>query len=195
MAAVEATAKALENATISKTKELKGTEKRDKLIAIERKYQAQWEKDGVFQPDAPSTSDIPLHSVSAAELREQHPKFFGTMAYPYMNGTLHAGHSFTVSKIEFTAGFARMQGKKTLFPMGFHLTGLPIKAAADKLVKEIKLFGKNFENYKEEEVSEEKTNTPTPTTHHEDVTKFTAKKGKAAAKVVKMKYQFQIMGH
>ena len=30
-------------------------------------------------------------------------------------------------------------------------------------------------------------------THHEDVTKFTAKKGKAASKVVKMKYQFQIM--
>ncbi|ESZ95760.1 leucyl-tRNA synthetase [Sclerotinia borealis F-4128] len=193
MAAVEATAKALENATISKTKELKGTEKRDKLIAIERKYQAQWEKDGIFQPDAPSTSEIPLHSVSAAELREQHPKFFGTMAYPYMNGTLHAGHSFTVSKVEFTAGFARMQGKRTLFPMGFHLTGLPIKACADKLVNEIKLFGKNFENYKEEEELEEKTNISAPSTHHEDVTKFTAKKGKAAAKVIKMKYQFQIM--
>ncbi|KAM3087412.1 cytosolic leucyl tRNA synthetase [Clarireedia jacksonii] len=194
MAAVEATAKALENATISKTKELKGTEKRDTLIAIEKKYQAQWEKDGVFQPDAPSTSEIPIHSISAAELRQQHPKFFGTMAYPYMNGTLHAGHSFTLSKVEFAAGFARMQGKRTLFPMGFHLTGLPIKACADKLVNEVKLFGKNFENYKEEEeVAEVKTATPTPSTHHEDVTKFTAKKGKAAAKVVKMKYQFQIM--
>ncbi|KAM3084388.1 cytosolic leucyl tRNA synthetase [Clarireedia jacksonii] len=116
------------------------------------------------------------------------------MAYPYMNGTLHAGHSFTLSKVEFAAGFARMQGKRTLFPMGFHLTGLPIKACADKLVNEVKLFGKNFENYKEEEeVAEVKTATPTPSTHHEDVTKFTAKKGKAAAKVVKMKYQFQIM--
>ncbi|CZR52502.1 probable leucine--tRNA ligase, cytosolic [Phialocephala subalpina] len=193
MAAVEATAKALESAIISKTKELKGTEKRDTLIAIEKKYQKKWQEDGVFQPNAPSTSDIPLHSISPAELRAQHPKFFGTMAYPYMNGTLHAGHTFCVSKIEFTAGFARMQGKRSLFPMGFHCTGMPIKACADKLVNEVKLFGTNFENYKEDETLEEKTNTPTPSTHHEDVTKFTAKKGKAASKVVKMKYQFQIM--
>jgi hypothetical protein len=33
--------------------------------------------------------------MTPAELREKYPKFFGTMAYPYMNGTLHAGHSFT----------------------------------------------------------------------------------------------------
>src|SRR4051812_27016161 len=147
MAAVDTTTKALEAVTVSKTKELKGvstphalfetatdnpqTEKRDTLIAIEKKYQAKWQKDGVFQPNAPSTSEVPLNSISPAELRKQHPKFFGTMAYPYMNGTLHAGHSFSVSKVEFTAGFARMQGKRTLFPMGFHCTGMPIKACAD----------------------------------------------------------------
>jgi leucyl-tRNA synthetase len=113
-------------------------------------------------------------------------------AYPYMNGTLHAGHSFTTSKIEFATGFARLQGKRALFPLGFHCTGMPIKACADKLVDEIKMFGKNFEGYKDEdEVAP--TDIPAPTTHHEDVTKFTAKKGKAATKVVKMKYQFQIM--
>ncbi|KAF4637500.1 hypothetical protein G7Y89_g586 [Cudoniella acicularis] len=193
MAAVDVTVKALESTTISKTKELKGTEKRDSLVAIEKKYQAQWQKDGVFQPDAPSTDEVPLHSVSAADLRKQYPKFFGTMAYPYMNGTLHAGHSFTVSKIEFTAGFARMQGKRSLFPLGFHCTGMPIKACADKLINEVKMFGQEFERYSDEGAAEEKTNTPAPTTHHEDVTKFTAKKGKAASKVVKMKYQFQIM--
>ncbi len=109
-----------------------------------------------------------------------------------MNGTLHAGHSFSVSKIEFTAGFARMEGKRTLFPMGFHCTGMPIKACADKLINEVKLFGTNFEGYKAED-EETKTQAPAPSTHHEDVTKFTAKKGKAASKVVKMKYQFQIM--
>ncbi|KAH8687396.1 hypothetical protein BGZ60DRAFT_475400 [Tricladium varicosporioides] len=192
MAAVDATAKALENATISKTKELKGTEKRDSLVAIEKKYQAQWQKDGVFEPNAPSTSEVPLNSISADELRNQQPKFFGTMAYPYMNGTLHAGHSFTVSKIEFTAGFARMQGKRSLFPLGFHCTGMPIKACADKLIDEVKMFGQEFERYSDED-SVSKTETPALNTHHEDVTKFTAKKGKAASKVVKMKYQFQIM--
>jgi leucyl-tRNA synthetase len=45
-----------------------------------------------------------------------------------MNGTLHVGHTFTLSKVEFTAGWARMQGKNVLFPMGFHCTGMPIKA-------------------------------------------------------------------
>lgn len=115
------------------------------------------------------------------------------MAYPYMNGTLHAGHSFTVSKVEFMSGFARLQGKRTLFPLGFHCTGMPIKACADKLIDEVKLFGTNFENYHEDSATEAPAAAPAPSTHHEDVTKFTAKKGKAAAKTVKAKYQFQIM--
>jgi leucyl-tRNA synthetase len=174
--------------------QLKGTEKRDTLIAVEKKYQAQWAKDEIFQPNAPTTKDVPLHSILPAKLREQIPKFFGTMAYPYMNGTLHAGHTFTVSKVEFATGFARMQGKRALFPMGFHCTGMPIKACADKLANEIQLFGKNFEGYSEVDSLADKVNAiPAPTTHHEDVTKFTAKKGKAASKVVALKYQFQIM--
>ena len=87
-----------------------------------------------------------------------------------------------------------MQGKRSLFPLGFHCTGMPIKACADKLINEVKLFGQNFERYTDEDAADDKANEkPAPSTHHEDVTKFTAKKGKAASKVVKMKYQFQIM--
>ena len=133
--------------------------------------------------------------MSAAELREKHPKFFGTMAYPYMNGTLHAGHSFTASKVEFMTGFARMEGKRALFPLGFHCTGMPIKACADKLRDEVKMFGQNFEGYKEEEEAA----TPAAPTQEskpevkEQAEKFSGKKSKAAAKTVKMKYQFQIM--
>lgn len=108
-----------------------------------------------------------------------------------MNGTLHAGHSFSVSKVEFAAGVARMQGKRALFPMGFHCTGMPIKACADKLVNEIKMFGRDFQEYKQEESVVEEA--PAAKQTREDVTKFTAKKGKAAAKTIKMKYQFQIM--
>jgi hypothetical protein len=86
----------------SRTKELKGvrhsrshvgvkylpnvqTEKRDTLVANERKYQAKWEEIGAFEPDAPSLEEIPLDSISPEELRERHPKFFGTTAYPYMS--------------------------------------------------------------------------------------------------------------
>ncbi|ORY56956.1 uncharacterized protein BCR38DRAFT_490398 [Pseudomassariella vexata] len=182
---------ALEGLQVSKTKELKGTEKRDSLIAIEKQYQVKWEQDGVFQSDAPSNAEIPLHSISAAELRSKYPKFFGTMAYPYMNGTLHVGHTFSVSKIEFNAGFARMQGKRVLFPMGFHCTGMPIKACADKLVNEIALFGRDFQGYEDDEPVVEEI--PAAETRRDDTTKIVSKKGKAASKVVKMKYQFQIM--
>lgn len=44
-----------------------------------------------------------------------------------MNGSLHLGHAFTISKIEFGAGYQRLLGKRALFPHGFHCTGMPIK--------------------------------------------------------------------
>lgn len=111
-----------------------------------------------------------------------------------MNGTLHAGHSFTVSKVEFNAGFSRMQGKRVLFPLGFHCTGMPIKACADKLADDVRKFGQNFEGYNEEDDAQaSQLPAPTQAQTKEDVTKFTSKKGKAASKVVKLKYQFQIM--
>lgn len=64
--------KAMEALAISKTKELKGTEKRDTLIEIEKKYQSKWEEEGVFEADAPSTEEFPLDSISADELREKY---------------------------------------------------------------------------------------------------------------------------
>ncbi|KIV97557.1 leucine-tRNA ligase [Exophiala mesophila] len=182
----------------AKTLKLENTHNRDVLIAIEKKYQKEWQDSGVFESDAPSTADIPFNSVPAAEIREKHPKYFGTFAYPYMNGALHAGHSFTVSKVEFTAGFNRLQGKRVLFPLGFHCTGMPIKACADKLVEDVKKFGQNFENYKEDEEDEEEANgVPVAPVQgvavKDDITKFKSKKGKAAAKTVKANYQFQTM--
>ena len=114
-----------------------------------------------------------------------------------MNGTLHAGHSFTVSKVEFTAGFARLTGKRVLFPLGFHCTGMPIKACADKLVEDVKKFGQNFEKYHEDEDEPEPNGVPIAPTQgvkiKDDITKFKSKKGKQAAKTVKANYQFQTM--
>lgn len=50
-----------------------------------------------------------------------------TFPYPYMNGKLHVGHTFTASKCEFAVGYQRLKGKKCLWPFGFHCTGMPIK--------------------------------------------------------------------
>lgn len=197
--AVEATLRVLNPSDSSKnTLKLENTEKRDTLTAAEKKYQKQWQENGVFQPDAPTLEEEPFETTTPDELHKKYPKFFGNFAYPYMNGTLHAGHSFTVSKVEFTAGFARMQGKRTLFPLGYHVTGMPIKACADKLVKEIEMFGPTFENCPVEDIIEDANAgslppAPTQAETKTDLGKFMAKKGKASAKNIKTKYQFQIM--
>jgi leucyl-tRNA synthetase len=47
-----------------------------------------------------------------------------------MNGSLHLGHAFTLTKIEFLTRYERMQGKRVLFPLGFHCTGMPIKVTS-----------------------------------------------------------------
>ncbi|KAL7269588.1 cytosolic leucyl tRNA synthetase [Rhizina undulata] len=188
-----APADALDPSNASKaTLKLENTEKRDTLIAIEKKYQALWAEQHIFETNAPTFEEDPTTDPDA--LRDRHPKFFGCMAYPYMNGNLHAGHSFSLSKIEFQTGYARMTGKRALFPLGFHCTGMPIKACADKLKREVDLFGENFDNVPdEEEADKESSPLPSNVAPKEDVTKFAAKKGKAAAKAIKLRYQFQIM--
>jgi leucyl-tRNA synthetase len=152
---------------------------RDCLIDIEKKYQKQWQEKKVFESDAPSTEEFAFGSIPAKELREKYPKYFGTFAYPYMNGTLHAGHSFTVSKVEFTAGFARLKGKRALFPLGFHCTSMPIKACADKLVEDVKRFEQNFKKFQEEQSEDKPNGVPIALVQganvKDDITKFKSK--------------------
>ena len=81
--------------------------------------------------------------------------------------------------MDFTARVARAQGKNTLYPQGYHATGMPIKACADKLAKEMAMFGKLFDGYTEDDAdpSPEASDESQPRAR-EDVTKFTnAKKG------------------
>lgn len=99
--------------------------RRDHLREIEIHMQAQWEASKIFEP-------------SVDESKE---KFMVTFPYPYMNGRLHLGHAFSVTKAEFTARFQKMLGKNVLFPFGFHCTGMPIQAAANKLKEEITNYG------------------------------------------------------
>lgn len=46
-------------------------------------------------------SDVP----SDWKLGEERNKFLVTFPYPYMNGRLHLGHLFTITKSEFAAGY------------------------------------------------------------------------------------------
>ena len=63
--------------------------RRDLLLQIQKNVQAQWEKDKVFE----ATADGDAGGKAARK------KFFGNFPYPYMNGLLHLGHAFTLSKV------------------------------------------------------------------------------------------------
>ncbi|OCH88938.1 leucine-tRNA ligase [Obba rivulosa] len=170
------------------TIELAQTSKRDSLIELEKKYQERWAQEKIFEVNAPTPEETA--GLSQAEIRERFPKWFGNFPYPYMNGSLHLGHAFTISKIEFAAGYHRLQGKRVLFPHGFHCTGMPIKAASDKIEREIEMFGPDFEKFHPEEetpaLAASTSNAPPKAVDK-------AKKGKVAAKATGLQYQFQIM--
>jgi len=98
------------------------------LLEFEAEVQKKWEDAKVFEQDY----DEALKDV---------PHYLVTFPFPYMNGRLHLGHTFSMSKCEFAARFNRMDGKRVLFPFAFHCTGMPIKACADKLAREMEEFG------------------------------------------------------
>ncbi|KAM3925797.1 leucine--tRNA ligase, cytoplasmic [Leptodactylus fuscus] len=158
--------------------ERKGTAKLDFLKKIEKDIQAQWESQKVFE-------------VNASNSQKSKGKYFVTFPYPYMNGRLHLGHTFSLSKCEFSVGFQRMKGKTCLFPFGLHCTGMPIKACADKLKREMELFGCPPQFPEEEDEEED------PLSKKEDELvikdKAKGKKSKAAAKSGSSKYQWGIM--
>ncbi|KAI5485683.1 leucyl-tRNA synthetase family [Trichomonas vaginalis G3] len=96
----------------------------DELKGYEQEINKTWEDQKIYEVDAPETGR-----------NEDH--YMITFPFPYMNGRLHLGHLFTISKAEFAVRYQRMKGKKALFPFAFHCTGMPIKASADKLKREL----------------------------------------------------------
>lgn len=82
-----------------------------------------WDETKAFEIDAPTIEE----HANSNDLHEAYPKYMACMPYPYMNGRLHLGHAFTMSKTEFAVAYERMKGKRALFPQGFHVTGMPIK--------------------------------------------------------------------
>jgi leucyl-tRNA synthetase len=130
---------------------------------IESEAQEKWVEAKIFENDAP-------------EEGKSEAKFMATFPYPYMNGKLHLGHGFTASKAEFAVAFERMRGKKTLYPFAFHCTGMPIKASADKLKKEMATYG-----------------CPPVVPVEEEGPTTTAKHSKVAAKTGNVKLQWDLL--
>jgi leucyl-tRNA synthetase len=89
------------------------------LKQIEEKWRAKWETAHLFEAD-PHPSK---------------PKLMVTFPYPYMNGPLHVGHTFTASRVDAYARFKRMQGYNVLWPWAWHWTGQPLLGASERVAK------------------------------------------------------------
>ncbi|XP_052794982.1 leucine--tRNA ligase, cytoplasmic-like [Mya arenaria] len=157
----------------------KGTAKLTELLAIEDQAQRRWAEERIFELDAPP--------AGSAEAKKE--KYLVTFPYPYMNGRLHLGHTFSLSKCEFGVGYQRMRGKRCLFPFGLHCTGMPIKACADKLAREMEDYGYPPVFPLEEDAEPAKPEE----TDIVIMDKAKGKKTKLKAKTGGLKYQWQIM--
>lgn len=117
----------------AKKEEPKSRARYDRLREIEAEMQEEWNKhpEDYLQANAPAE----YHSKSFDQKNKE--KYMVTFPFPYMNGYLHLGHAFSMSKAEFAVRYQRQRGRNALFPFGFHCTGMPIQAAANRLKREI----------------------------------------------------------
>src|SRR3989344_4891018 len=83
---------------------------------IAKKWQKKWDEAKLFQAEA-----------------DNRKKFYVAIVYPYMSGLLHLGHLFTYTFSEMVLRYKRMNGFNVLAKFGYHCTGTPIVAAAQRV--------------------------------------------------------------
>jgi leucyl-tRNA synthetase len=83
---------------------------------IEKKWQEEWQKAGLYSFNEKSGGD----------------PYYTLVELPYPSGDLHIGHWFTFTTADSHARFQRMRGRNVFFPNGFDAFGLPAENAAIK---------------------------------------------------------------
>lgn len=91
---------------------------------IEKKWQKEWEKQGIHSIQDKS----PSRDASA----NQRENYMLLTEFPYPSGNLHIGHWYAFAIPDIYARYLRMNGKNVLYPIGFDAFGLPAENAAIK---------------------------------------------------------------
>lgn len=105
---------------------------------LEAKWQAQWEKDGIYRAKDPQASASirkhPEGNAEATDATDAAEKFYGLIEFPFPSGEgLHVGHPRSYTAIDAITRKRRMEGQNVLYPIGWDAFGLPTENFAIKM--------------------------------------------------------------